>query len=660
MRVYSIYISILLSAIVHGCTTDDDCSGDVCLSSVCTTVSSLPEWSCASAIPETTGNFKISGDCTMTVQHVEVSNHLKLYGVGKPTITAKTSGDRRHFYVESGSTLTLNDLKLTGGSALGNGGSIYIIGGDLHATSCVFFLNTAGDGGGAVYNSGGSVQLYHSTITGNTGTKGGGVYSVYGSTVVQDSIIAENMAHYEGGGIYQRGGTLTVTRSVIKDNILKDTYGSADSGGGGVFMDRNAVVTIRESTLDQNHAETNNGHQIMAIKSSLGTPAATVVNTDFIQCSACGTGTNLNLYDADNTGNSGAAAYYSLTEKNCADGSYCTEAPYTGACTDVAQGMTCADATVHILADGVANNGGGMYNKWSDLLAPATTFADDDATGLAVAAALAESGNVIQIEAHSGGTCQLSGTYTGVVLQNGLFNVNNLVGFNFYTAYNGLDLTGDKCKVVIGVAPTTTTTTLAPTTTTTTTLAPTTTTTTLADATVHILADGVANNGGGMYNKWSDLLAPATTFADDDATGLAVAAALAESGNVVQIEAHSGGTCQLSGTYTGVVLQNGLFNVNNLVGFNFYTAYNALDLTSDKCKVVIGVATNNYYNNVRTNDNYHNNVRTNDNYHNYNNVSTHNNQYISTRRGNQLVIDWSIEWWRCSFDWRSNSTILFL
>ena len=74
-----------------------------------------------------------------------------------------------------------------------------------------------------------------------------------------------------------------------------------------------------------------------------GAPAVTVVNTRFIPCTACETtGTNFYLYDDDTSSNSGAAAYYSLTEKNCADGSYCTEAPYTGACTDVAQGMTCA------------------------------------------------------------------------------------------------------------------------------------------------------------------------------------------------------------------------------------------------------------------------------------------------------------------------------
>ena len=97
MRVYILLLFFINT--VSGCTTDDDCSGDVCLSSVCTAVSSLPEWSCASATPENTGNFKISGDCTMTVATCGRIRPFKTIWSRKPTITAKTSGDRRHFYV---------------------------------------------------------------------------------------------------------------------------------------------------------------------------------------------------------------------------------------------------------------------------------------------------------------------------------------------------------------------------------------------------------------------------------------------------------------------------------------------------------------------------------------------------------------------------------
>ena len=189
--------------------------------------------------------------------------------------------------------------------------------------------------------------MYHSNITGNTAYVGGGVYNRQGSTVVQDSIIADNTAFDQGGGITQQDGTLTITRSLIRDN--RQTRGGDSRGGGGVYIAFNAVVTIRESALDQNHAEgSNNGHQIMAYKwnSQGGAPAVTVVNTRFIPCTACETnGTNFYLHDYDNTGNSGAAAYGTLSRKTCSD-SPCTVSPFTGACVnrtdDPDHGVTCA------------------------------------------------------------------------------------------------------------------------------------------------------------------------------------------------------------------------------------------------------------------------------------------------------------------------------
>ena len=375
MRVWSILLSAWTVSVVHGCTTDDDCPGDVCVSSVCTAVSSLPEWSCASATPETTGTFKVSGDCTMTVQYVEVGNNLTLYGVGSPTITATTSGDRRHFSVPEGTTLTLNDLKLTGGSMDSGypnhaGGSIYVDG-TLHATSCVFFSNAAQYGGGVYSNKGslyfyhtnftdntasqqggglsngwqGSIHMYHSDITENTATIGGGGLANEGQVVMEDSRVSDNSAGEQGGGIrHSIPGTLTIVRSTLARNKQTSvTDQNFDGGGGGLFVNAHSVVIVRESTFDENYAEgTTHGHQIYVFQSNTGSASVVLVNTDFIQCSACGTGTDFYLHDQTMVSNSGSAAYYSLVEKNCADGSYCTEAPYTDACTDVAQGMTCA------------------------------------------------------------------------------------------------------------------------------------------------------------------------------------------------------------------------------------------------------------------------------------------------------------------------------
>ena len=203
-----------------------------------------------------------------------------------------------------------------------------------------------------MYNKGGSVQLYHSNITENTASDhGGGVNNYEGSTVVQDSIIADNTAGDRGGGIRQYKGNLTVTRSVIKDN-RQTTGAGAYSGGGGVAIDYNAVVTIRESALDQNHAAgSNKGHQIFAGKwdDFGGVPAVTVVNTRFIPCTTCETtGTNFYLYDLDDSSNNGAAAYGTFSRKTCTD-SPCTVSPFTGTChnrTDNADhGVLCSYAS---------------------------------------------------------------------------------------------------------------------------------------------------------------------------------------------------------------------------------------------------------------------------------------------------------------------------
>eukprot|EP00505_MAST-04D_sp_SCG-Rhode-Island_P005994 Stramenopile-MAST_4_protein_5994 len=112
----------------------------------------MQHWSCMAASPETSGTFRLDNDCTMTSAGVTLTENLGITGdASLTTITAKTSGDRRHFYVGSGRTLTLKWLKLTGGSrSSDSGGSIevYGTGSTLHATSCVFFLNTAYYGGG--------------------------------------------------------------------------------------------------------------------------------------------------------------------------------------------------------------------------------------------------------------------------------------------------------------------------------------------------------------------------------------------------------------------------------------------------------------------------------------------------------------------------------
>ena len=130
----------------------------------------------------------------------------------------------------------------------------------------------------------------------------------WGSIHIEDSIIARNTAVYKGGGIWQYKGTLDINRSEIRENTQTSQTGGLH-GGGGVYIMYDAVGIVRDSIFHQNHAAgSNNGHQIITYKGSGGNPSVTVVNTQFVNCSACASsGTNFYFYDYDTPSNSGAA-----------------------------------------------------------------------------------------------------------------------------------------------------------------------------------------------------------------------------------------------------------------------------------------------------------------------------------------------------------------
>ena len=261
-------------------------------------------WSCTAASPETTGTFEVSSDCTMTSAGVTLSGDLTLYGADDTlkTITAKTSGNRRHFTVDSGRTLTLRWLKLTGGNmqgesaALKRGGSIDLdgTGTTLHATHCTFH-NSIATYGGAIYGRLARFYLYHSTITECEASGGGGVYNWNSDAYIEDSTISQNKANY-GGGIHQIGNQLNFVRSLISQNAQMIWTGLSN-GGGGIYLKQNVMLYIGESTVDRNTAQSNNGKQIFVNKLySWGIPRVIIRNTKFV---SSGGGEDFWFYDSD-------------------------------------------------------------------------------------------------------------------------------------------------------------------------------------------------------------------------------------------------------------------------------------------------------------------------------------------------------------------------
>ena len=221
------------------------------------------------------------------------------------TIEDNTGKKGGGVHIENSQDVTIDHCTIQGNEATLNGGGIYaknstvtVIGGSISDN------NAAGSGwstsgGGGVYAEGGStVNLKDVTVSGNhvTGNYGGGggVKVNDGKLTVDNAKILENTTNSSGGGISVKNSDLTVTDSEIRNNVAGGQNGGgveiigsatdnkehtitdtlitdnrAEERGGGVFVNK-ASITIKDSTLDKNHAMHVDGSQASSEGGGLG------------------------------------------------------------------------------------------------------------------------------------------------------------------------------------------------------------------------------------------------------------------------------------------------------------------------------------------------------------------------------------------------------
>lgn len=144
-------------------------------------------------------------------------------------------------------SLTLENLKITGGKVNNLGGGIYIKSGNLTLKNCVVTKNESSLGGGGIHFAGENLIVYGSKISKNIGDSGG-ICVAEGSakTKIEKSKIINNSAS-SGGGLNLVG------ESTIEDcNINGNT---AESSGGGLllYID-NKSCKIKNSVINNNTA----------------------------------------------------------------------------------------------------------------------------------------------------------------------------------------------------------------------------------------------------------------------------------------------------------------------------------------------------------------------------------------------------------------------
>ena len=151
-------------------------------------------------------------------------------------------------YLAGGSTLVLSDCTKTGkiiGSKVksGSGGVAYVKNGTLSVYDVKLTGGSASTGGAVTVDAKGVLNIYSGEISGNTVTSGkggaiyiksGGVVNIYGGTIKDNHVYSGS-----GGAIYvEDGGTLNLYGGTITGN-------TASGLGGGIYVEAGGRVNIQ-------------------------------------------------------------------------------------------------------------------------------------------------------------------------------------------------------------------------------------------------------------------------------------------------------------------------------------------------------------------------------------------------------------------------------
>ena len=180
-----------------------------------------------------------------------------LSAVSKAVLNAKqNTGNGGRVLTSKDTSLTLENLKITGGKVNDCGG-IYIISGNLTLKNCVVTKNESSNCGGGIHFDGENLIVEGSEISGNKGDSGG-ICVANGSakTKIKDSNIKNNVAR-SGGGL-DLAGESTIEDCEITGNTAESSTGGSGGSGGGLILS-NKSCKIINSVISNNTAGESGG-----------------------------------------------------------------------------------------------------------------------------------------------------------------------------------------------------------------------------------------------------------------------------------------------------------------------------------------------------------------------------------------------------------------
>ncbi len=216
------------------------------------------------------GIFNIQSNADVTIGGFGIINGTKGYG-GAVVVGSSASlilkdcvfdknkttwnGGGGSIYSPNAKSVTLMNTTVTGSSAMhAHGGAINIGGSTLNIFNSTLHNSYVEWYGGSIWASTGTINIKGSTISNSSAMHGGGIGCTECTINMDGSQIIDNYArHHYGGGIYSSGqSAITITNSTLEGN-------QANSYGGQMYATSSSVVNIVNSMVINGSASTGYG-----------------------------------------------------------------------------------------------------------------------------------------------------------------------------------------------------------------------------------------------------------------------------------------------------------------------------------------------------------------------------------------------------------------
>ena len=199
----------------------------------------------------------LTGVISLDDGEIIINDDLQIDGSGGE-VTIDAAGVSRLFNVVADTSVSMNDLALTGGFSTSLGGAITNAG-DLTLTRITASANAA-NGGGAIFNSG-ELVVDDSDFTANTVLQRGGAIHNTGSSVFTNTRIMDNIASNltdnttVGGGVYSDGGRAEFFDSQIIGNEAEmNVISSVNFSFGGGIAGAAGEIVLNNTLVEDNHS----------------------------------------------------------------------------------------------------------------------------------------------------------------------------------------------------------------------------------------------------------------------------------------------------------------------------------------------------------------------------------------------------------------------